>query len=179
MNAKLRTTRFAGFIAALFAAEAGFAQTSLSIGTVPGYPGTTVQVPVALRQAPSSTVAAQLDVAFNPAKVSALEALRGERLSNLAEFARGLNPLSADTDGDGWDDATEILDGTDPLNPSSGARATVGSPQVAYFNGLLDLPPASVTWSIFSPTVSFFNGLPEPGPTNAFLFSPIVSYENQ
>ena len=43
------------------------AQTSLSIGTVPGYPGTTVQVPVALRQAPGRTVAAQLDVAFNPA----------------------------------------------------------------------------------------------------------------
>jgi hypothetical protein len=41
MNAVLNTTRFAGFIAALFAAEAGFAQTSLSIGTVPGSPGAT------------------------------------------------------------------------------------------------------------------------------------------
>jgi len=60
MNAKLNTTRVASFIAALFAAEAGFAQTSLSIGTVPGFPGTTVSVPVSLWPA-RNTVAEFID----------------------------------------------------------------------------------------------------------------------
>jgi len=32
--------------------------------------------------------------------------------------ANDLNPLSADTDGDGVDDATELANGTDPLDPS-------------------------------------------------------------
>lgn len=54
------------------------AQTSLSVGNVPGCTRTTVAVPVTLRQG-GSAVATQVDVAFNRGKVSALEALRGER----------------------------------------------------------------------------------------------------
>jgi Bacterial TSP3 repeat len=102
-----------------------------------------------------------------------------DKLNNRSEFAYGLNPENADSDGDGWDDATEILDGTDPLDPTSGAKTTLASSQASYFNGLLEMPPTNVVWSAFSPAVAFFNGLSVPGPTNAFIVSPIVSYENQ
>ena len=46
------------------------AQTSLSVGNTPGYPGTTVSVPINVRRA-TNIVAAQFDVAFNSAKVAA------------------------------------------------------------------------------------------------------------
>src|SRR5262245_53885410 len=54
----------------------------LSIGSMPGYPGTTVSVPLTLRQPGQSAVAAQFDVAFNPGKVSALEPMRGQQLTS-------------------------------------------------------------------------------------------------
>jgi hypothetical protein len=50
---------------------------------------------------------------------------------------------------------------------------------VSYFNGLLDVPPTDAVWSVSAPAVSYFNGVSEPGPTNGFIVSPIVSYENQ
>ena len=78
-------------LAALFAAETGFAQTSLSVGNAPGYPGATISVPVTLRQS-GNAVAAQFDVTFNSGKVSALDALRGERLTNHIIRSRQIAP---------------------------------------------------------------------------------------
>ena len=66
-------------------------QTSLSVGTVPAYPGTTVTVPMSLRQG-SSAVAAQFDVAFNSSKVSALEPALGFRLTNHVLRSRQVAP---------------------------------------------------------------------------------------
>src|SRR6266699_3566829 len=66
-------------IVLLGVAELCSGQTSLSVGTAPGYPGSTVSVPVTLRQA-SNVVAAQFDVAFNPDKVSGADASLGPAL---------------------------------------------------------------------------------------------------
>jgi hypothetical protein len=43
-------------------------------------------------------------------------------LSNLEEFALGLDPQDPDTDNDGWSDGTELVWGTNPLNPGSYPR---------------------------------------------------------
>ena len=40
-------------------------------------------------------------------------------LSNLDEYYAGTLPLEPDTDGDGLDDGTEVLNGCDPLDSSS------------------------------------------------------------
>lgn len=53
MNLKVSLTGFAGLVA-VFATEADFAQTSLIVGNVPGYPDATVSVPVTLRQGGSA-----------------------------------------------------------------------------------------------------------------------------
>jgi len=37
-------------------------------------------------------------------------------LTNIEEFNSATDPLKADTDGDSWDDAYEIINSTDPLN---------------------------------------------------------------
>jgi len=67
------------------------AQTSLTIGTLPGYPGATISVPVVLRQS-GNAVSAQFDVAFDSGKVSALDALRGSRLTNQVIRSRLIAP---------------------------------------------------------------------------------------
>ncbi len=67
-------------------------QTSLSVGNVPGYPGTTVSVPVSLRQPPGGAVAAQFDVAFNAGKVSAGGSMATERLANHTVKSREIAP---------------------------------------------------------------------------------------
>jgi len=77
--------------AAWFIPDGASAQTSLSVGNVPGYPGATVTVPVNLRRG-GNVVATQFDVAFNPGKVSALEVLRGERLTNHVIRSRQIAP---------------------------------------------------------------------------------------
>lgn len=41
-----------------------------------------------------------------------------DRLPNLLEYQRGLDPLDADTDTDGYEDALEVLVQSDPLAPS-------------------------------------------------------------
>ena len=72
-------------------AGAVWGQTALIVGNVPGYPGTTVSVPVNVRHS-STAVATEFDVAFNSGKVSALEALRGERLTNHVIRSRQIAP---------------------------------------------------------------------------------------
>ncbi|HRT06230.1 MAG TPA: hypothetical protein P5204_11085, partial [Kiritimatiellia bacterium] len=44
-----------------------------------------------------------------------------DTLNNLAELAAGTNPTSADTDGDGMDDAFEVRHGLDPLSAADAA----------------------------------------------------------
>jgi hypothetical protein len=70
----------------------GVAQTSLSVGNVPGYPGTTVTVPVSLRPTSGGAVAAQFDVAFNTAKGAPGEARLGERFTNHVVRSRQVSP---------------------------------------------------------------------------------------
>jgi len=79
-------------VVALFGAPAGFAQTSLSVGNVPSYPGATVSVPVTLRQAAGAAVAAQFDVAFNAGKVSAGGAVGTTRVANHTVKSREIAP---------------------------------------------------------------------------------------
>jgi hypothetical protein len=69
-------------LTALALATSGRAQSSLTVGSVPAYPGTVAAVPIGLRQAPGSAVAMQLDLNFDPGKVSLQDALRNERLTN-------------------------------------------------------------------------------------------------
>jgi hypothetical protein len=68
------------------------AQTSLSIGNAPGYPGGTVSVPVSLRQSADKAVAAQFDVAFNAGKVGAADSLGTVRLANHTVKSREIAP---------------------------------------------------------------------------------------
>src|SRR4030095_8398181 len=67
-------------------------QTSLSVGNGPGDPGATVSLPVRLRQPAGSMVAPQFDMTFNAGKVSALAAVRGERLTNHVIRSREIMP---------------------------------------------------------------------------------------
>lgn len=60
----------------------------------------------------------------------------GDDLTNGEELARGLNPLAADSDGDGWIDSIELADNTDPLDRASRPRHTV----IARPPVLIDLP---------------------------------------
>jgi hypothetical protein len=63
--------------------------------------------------------------------------------------------------------------------PPTNVLWSVFSPSVSYFNGTHEESPTNTVWSLFSPSVTYFNGVAEPGPANAFIISPIVSYENQ
>jgi len=92
MNSQKKTNWLHYIPVLLLAAPSAFPQNSVSVGNVPGFPGTTVPVPVSLRQRGGSAVAAQFDVAFNSGKVSALEALRGERLTNHVIRSRQIAP---------------------------------------------------------------------------------------
>jgi hypothetical protein len=74
------------------AAGAVCGQTSLSIGNVPGYPGATIVVPVNVRQPASGAVAAQFDVAFNAAKVSAGTPVATARLAGHTVKSREIAP---------------------------------------------------------------------------------------
>ncbi len=67
-------------------------QTSLTVGHVPGHPGTMVSVPVGLRQPMGSTVAAQFDVAFNASKINGGAAIGTPRLANHTVKSREVSP---------------------------------------------------------------------------------------
>jgi Cohesin domain len=81
-----------GALLGSFVVSTGFAQTSLNLANVPGYPGSTVVVPVGLRQPLSSAVAAQFDVSFNPAKVTAGDPVGTDRLGNHVVKSREIAP---------------------------------------------------------------------------------------
>jgi hypothetical protein len=67
------------------------AQTVLSVGSAPGYPATTVTVPVHLARA-TNVSAVQFDVAFNPGKVSLNSARLAGALSNHIVRSREMAP---------------------------------------------------------------------------------------
>lgn len=77
--------------AAAFAPAGLFAQTSLSVGSVPGYPGATVSLPVSMRKTTNVT-AAQFDVAYNTAKVIAGEVALSGVFSNHVVRTREIAP---------------------------------------------------------------------------------------
>src|SRR6267142_805261 len=82
MQRKCQVTFTLGLLAALALRGSIGAETSLTVGNVPAYPGSTVAVPAGLRESPGEIVAMQFDVTFNPSKVSAQDAVRGARLTN-------------------------------------------------------------------------------------------------
>jgi len=102
-------------------------------------------------------------------------------LTNLQEQAHGTHPFLADTDGDGWDDATEIRDGTDPLDPNSGPRILVTSAsEVSFLNAVAETPPANTVWTASAQPASYLNALSEQPPTNTLwlVTAAPVSYLN-
>src|SRR5262245_53535112 len=78
-------------LAALSAPVVVTAQTSLSIGSTPGYQGVSYALPVTLSRA-TNIVAAQFDVAFDPAKVSAAAALPDLTSVDQMVLSRELSP---------------------------------------------------------------------------------------
>ena len=67
------------------------AQTSLTIGNTPGYPGATVSVPINVRRA-TNIVAAQFEVAFNVAKVTSDAATLATALGGHVIRSREIAP---------------------------------------------------------------------------------------
>src|SRR5947209_5126603 len=67
------------------------AAASLTIGSLPGYPGATVSLPVRLQKA-TNAMAAQFDVAFNSSKASGGEVLPSSLPSNYAVRSREIAP---------------------------------------------------------------------------------------
>ena len=68
-----------------------FAQTSLNVGNVPGYPGAMLSVPVSMRKATNVT-AVQFDVAYNTAKVAAGQVPSAGVFSNHVVRSREIAP---------------------------------------------------------------------------------------
>lgn len=75
----------------LFISVASGHAASLSLGTVPGYPGTTVSVPVHLARATNVT-ATQFDVVFSAGKVSLTDAQLTGLFSNHVVRSREISP---------------------------------------------------------------------------------------
>ena len=65
--------------------------TSLTVGNVPGYPGTTVSVPITLAKA-TNMAGMQFDLAYNAGKVSSGAPVFGRALSNYVVRSREVSP---------------------------------------------------------------------------------------
>jgi hypothetical protein len=99
--------------------------------------------------------AAELLAGSNPSQTDSDR----DGIPDVGEVYRYLtNPANPDTDGDGWPDGLEIALGTDPRNAAS--------------------HPTRRT-SIASSTVAVLNVPVEAGPTNRFVPSSVVTYQNQ
>ncbi len=68
------------------------AQTVLSVGSVPAFPGGTASVPVSLRLPGDRVVAAQFDAAYNPSKVNAGPPVPTARLAGHTIRSREVAP---------------------------------------------------------------------------------------
>jgi Cohesin domain len=91
MRARLQFVVGFDLITVLLGLKPGFAQTSLSVGTVRGYPGLTVSVPVQIGKATNVT-AAQFDVTYDPGKVTPADSVLGASLSNHVIRSREIAP---------------------------------------------------------------------------------------
>jgi hypothetical protein len=76
---------------ALLAGYRADAQPALDVASFPGFPGITISLPLSLRHA-TNVVAAQFDVAYNPAKVSVNEVVPGGLFSNYVFRSREIAP---------------------------------------------------------------------------------------
>ena len=117
-------------------------------------------------------------------------------LANWRVWQFGLSPTNADTDGDGVSDATELRDGTDPLDPRSlvpygwysatppltvfastfdtvNAAVFVASPPVTVFASTLDTANAAVF--VASPPVTVFVSTFDAANAAVFVASPPVN----
>lgn len=88
-------------------------------------------------------------------------------VANARELQLGTDPLLADSDGDRWDDASEILSGTNPNDPRSGPAVQVTSTaMVAYLNAVEAQPPPNAGWSATALTVTYLNAIQHSVPAN-------------
>jgi len=96
-------------------------------------------------------------------------------LPNWRVWQFGLSPSNADTDGDGVDDATELRDRTDPLNPCS--LVPYGwysaAPPLTVFTSTFD--PANAAVFVASPPVTVFTSSFDPANAAVFVASPPVT----
>jgi hypothetical protein len=91
MNIQKISRWFIGLALLVACASHLSAQTAVSVGTTPGYPGLTVALPVSLKNI-TNVVAAQFDVAYNSAKIGAGLVLPGPAASNHIVKAREISP---------------------------------------------------------------------------------------
>jgi Cohesin domain len=89
MNATILKTAF--FVIAFSISRNASADTSVTVGSAPGYPGTATTVPVLLRNS-TNVVAAQFDVAFNGSKVSSDAVTKGVAAANHIVRSREIAP---------------------------------------------------------------------------------------
>jgi len=78
-------------LALLFAPSVARADTSLTVGNAPGYPGTTATMPVYLAQG-SNVVVSQFDVAYNAARVVPAGAAQAPRIAGQRVKYRDIAP---------------------------------------------------------------------------------------
>jgi len=123
-------------------------------------------------------------------------------LTDGEEFLSGTDPFKLDTDGDGISDLDEILEGSNPLSPSSlpptliasesssflnavpvtisGTENffTVASQTASYLNALPFTPETEALFSVASQTASYLNALPHTPEDNlTIVISPEASYQ--
>ena len=93
VNHLASVARVLGFGCVVFASFTGrlYSQSALTVGTVQGYPGVSVQVPV-LASSVSNVTAAQFEVAYDATKVSAGASGIGFRLTNHVIRSREISP---------------------------------------------------------------------------------------
>lgn len=94
------------------------------------------------------------------------------------EFALGTDPLNADSDGDGYDDASEVADGTNPLSSTSRPVLDIRSTAITFINAVGETLPPGIE-AVTSPTVTFLNAVGEPLPPDVeAVTSPLVVFLN-
>jgi hypothetical protein len=100
-------------------------------------------------------------------------------LPNWRVWQFGLAPTSADSDGDGVNDATELRDATDPLHPCSLVPYGwyVSSPPLTVFASAFD--PANAGVFVASPPVTVFASTFDPANAAVFVATPPVSVRLQ
>lgn len=92
-------------------------------------------------------------------------------LADGQEIIRGTDPRNIDTDGDGWDDAGELVEGTDPLESNSAPPLRLSSLASSFLNALPQEPEVG-SFPVVSVQASYLNSLPLGPDVGSF---PVVS----